>query len=87
VVRFGEDLIIRKNPRTREGENPYQRGSAMPTPKMSAPSGNSPLFWRVTLQGVTRAATDNTFESGPVVAERRGMAVEANHHFLVVWPQ
>ncbi len=60
----------------------YQRGSWMPTPLSSVPSGSWPLLGRVTLQGVTRAATERTLESGPMVAESRGMAVEANHHCL-----
>ena len=54
----------------------------MPTPNMSAPSGNWPLLGRVTLQGVTKAATERTLESGPMVEHRSGMAVEATHHFL-----
>jgi len=61
---------------------PYHRGSRIPTPLPSVPSGSWPLFGRVTLQGDTRAATERTLERGPMVAESSGMAVEANHHCL-----
>ncbi len=54
----------------------------MPTPAPSMPSGSWPLFGSVTLQGVTRAATESTLDSGPMVAASSGMAVEANHHCL-----
>lgn len=54
----------------------------MPTPVSSVPSGNCPLFFSSTLHFVTRAAIDKTFAIGPIVAARRGIAVEANHHRL-----
>lgn len=54
----------------------------MPTPLSSAPSGSCPLLGRSTLQGVTKAAMDKTLASGPMVAATKGIAVDANHHFL-----
>lgn len=57
----------------------------MPTPLSSVPSGSSPLLGRVSRQGLTRAAMESTLQRGPMVAASRGMAVEANHHFLGRW--
>lgn len=57
-------------------------GSGIPIPLSSLPSGKMPELGRVTFQVVTREAMDSTCESGPMVATRRGMAVEAGHHFL-----
>jgi hypothetical protein len=60
----------------------HQCGSGMSTPRASNPSGNCPLFGSVTLHFETKAAIDSTFAIGPIVAARRGMAVEANHQSL-----
>lgn len=57
-------------------------GSGMPIPLSSLPSGRMPELGRVTFHVVTREAIDKTWESGPMVATIRGIAVEAAHHFL-----
>jgi hypothetical protein len=59
----------------------------MSTPLLSAPSGSSPLFGNATLHFDTKAAIDRTLASGPIVAARRGIAVEANHQSLHVFGQ
>jgi hypothetical protein len=53
-------------------------------PASSVPSGNCPLFGSVTLHVETKATIDSTFAMGPIVAARRGIAVEANHQSLVL---
>lgn len=57
-------------------------GSARPTPLSSVPSGRRPSLARTTLHGLTSAAMLRTLQSGPIVAAMRGIAVDANHHFL-----
>lgn len=63
----------------------YHCGSGIVTPLSSAPSGSWPLLGRSTLHLETRPAIDNRFASGPIVAASRGIAVEANHHDLLVY--
>lgn len=58
-------------------------GSAIPTPLSSVPSGKCPLLARITRHGLTSAAMERTLHSGPIVAAMRGIAVDANHHFLI----
>lgn len=60
------------------------RGSAMSTPASSAPSGSCPLFGNSTLHLDARAAIERTLASGPRVAARSGIVVDANHHCLRV---
>lgn len=55
----------------------YHRGSPNGTPSKS--DNTSPLMIFLCLQGVTRAAMELTFASGPRVAARRGIPVLANH--------
>jgi len=55
----------------------------MPTPLLSFPSGNCPLFGRVTLHLLTSAAILSTLANGPIVAANSGIAVDANHQFLL----
>lgn len=54
----------------------------MGIPLSSAPAGSWPLFGSWTLHLETMPAIDNRFARGPIVAARRGTAVEANHHDL-----
>lgn len=51
-------------------------------PASSVPSGNWPLFGRETRHLVTSAAIERTLARGPMVAARRGIAVDANHQSL-----
>ena len=52
---------------------------------MGAPrSSTPPAFVRSSFQLVTSAAIERTLARGPMVAARRGIAVDANHHDLVV---
>lgn len=60
----------------------HQRGSGMSTPALSVPSGNCPLFGRLTRHFETSAAIERTLAKGPIVAARRGIAVDANHQSL-----
>jgi len=62
-----------------------QWGSFIPIPFSSFPRGNCPLSGSVTLQVVTNAAIDKTLARGPMVAAKRGMAVDANHQSLELY--
>jgi hypothetical protein len=98
LVKFSSKAKLPKKPQTRDiafkmtslsrqfsvsfklsGVRTHQCGSGMPTPRSSSPA---PLSGSVSLHFVTRAAIDSTFAMGPIVAARRGMAVEANHQSL-----
>lgn len=63
----------------------YHCGSGIVTPLSSAPSGSLPLLGRSTFHLETRPAIDSRFASGPIVAASRGIAVDANHHDLLVY--
>lgn len=61
------------------GQRTHHFGSAKPTPMASAPI--CPTGY-LSLHGETNAAIEVTFAIGPIVAARRGIAVDANHQSL-----
>jgi hypothetical protein len=86
LVKFRRRQKFPKNPQAREipFKTISQCGSAISTPASSVPSGSCPLFGSWTRHFDTKAAIERTLASGPIVAARRGIAVEANHQSLLV---
>lgn len=87
LVKLKSRAMLPAKPQARETvfQTTSQCGSAIAMPFSSFPRGNVPLSGSVTLHVVTKAAIERTLARGPIVAAKRGIAVDANHQSLEVY--